>query len=186
MMLAVSAHEGLELRQFDSCTAFLNWELQEEVYLWSLAGAEHLAGGSGRVLRLRRVYQVLQRGTRDTPNSMGERQRAEAKHKQTQATQATLTRERPQTHPHKSAKATGKQATADNLRPPRPRDKRGRATGPGQTPWQGCRPAQRRVYKDLQRETKEKARHPETKHAAVYMVSFGRHLVHETIVSSPS
>jgi hypothetical protein len=53
------------------------------------------------------------------PNSMSaERQRAEAKHKQTQATQDPLTRDSPQTHPHKSAKATGKQATADNLRPP--------------------------------------------------------------------
>jgi hypothetical protein len=64
-------------------------------------------------------YTVLQRGTRDTPNSVGaERQRAEAKHKQTQATQDTLTRDRPQTHPHKSAKVTGKQETTDNLRPP--------------------------------------------------------------------
>jgi hypothetical protein len=81
------------------------------------------------------MYIVVQRGTRDTPHSMGaERQRAEAKHKQTQATQDTLTRGRLQTHPHKSAKATGKQATADNLRPPRLRDKRGRATGLGQTP----------------------------------------------------
>jgi hypothetical protein len=63
---------------------------------------------------------VLQRGTRDTPNSMGaERQRAEAKHKQTQS-QDKLTRDRSQTHPHKSAKATGKLATVDNLRPPRP------------------------------------------------------------------
>jgi hypothetical protein len=79
-------------------------------------------------------FIVLERGTRDTPNSMGtRRKRAEAKHKRTQATQDTLTRDRPQTHPHKSAKATRKQATADNLRPPRSRDKRGRATGPGQT-----------------------------------------------------
>jgi hypothetical protein len=44
---------------------------------------------------------VLQRGTRDTPNSMGaEGQRAEGKHKQTQATQDTPTRGRLQTHPH--------------------------------------------------------------------------------------
>jgi hypothetical protein len=81
------------------------------------------------------VNIVIQRGTRDTPNSMGaERQRAKAKHKQTQATQDTRTRDRPQTHSHMSAKATAKQATADNLRPSWPRDKRGRATGLGQTP----------------------------------------------------
>jgi hypothetical protein len=55
-----------------------------------------------------------------------ERQRAEAKHKQTQATQDTLTQGRLQAHPHKSAKAIGKQATADNRRPPGPRDKRPR------------------------------------------------------------
>jgi membrane-bound lytic murein transglycosylase B len=83
------------------------------------------------------INEVLQRGTRDTPKSMGaERQRAEAKHKQTQATHDTLTRDRPQTHPHKSAKATGKQATADLCK-----------------------------Y-NLQRETVEKVRHPETKPGA--------------------
>jgi hypothetical protein len=81
---------------------------------------------------------MLQRGTRDTPISMGaERQRAEAKHKQTQATQDTPTRDRLQTHPLRSAKTTVQQATAGNLRPTRPRDKRGRATGPSRTPDQG-------------------------------------------------
>jgi hypothetical protein len=33
MMLAVAAHEDLELRQFDIRTAFLNGPLEEEVYL---------------------------------------------------------------------------------------------------------------------------------------------------------
>jgi hypothetical protein len=74
------------------------------------------------------------RGTRDKSNSKAaERRRVEAKPKQTQASQDTPTRDRLQAHPHMSAKATAKQATADNLRPPRPTDKRGRATGPGQT-----------------------------------------------------
>jgi hypothetical protein len=31
MLLAVAAHESLELRQFDVCTAFLNGDLEEEV-----------------------------------------------------------------------------------------------------------------------------------------------------------
>jgi hypothetical protein len=64
MMLAVSAHEGLEFRQFDICTASLNGELPEEVYLWPPAGAEHLAGGPGRVLRLRRALYGLRQASR--------------------------------------------------------------------------------------------------------------------------
>jgi hypothetical protein len=53
-----------------------------------------------------------------------ERQRAEAKHKQTQATQDTPTRDGLRTHPLRSAKATVQQATADNLRPPKPEPER--------------------------------------------------------------
>jgi hypothetical protein len=34
-----------------------------------------------------------------------------------------------ETHPHRAAKVTAQQATADNLRPPQPRNKRGRARG---------------------------------------------------------
>jgi hypothetical protein len=45
MILAVSAREGLVLRQFDICTAFLNGELEEEVYVRALVGSEHLAAG---------------------------------------------------------------------------------------------------------------------------------------------
>jgi hypothetical protein len=63
-MLAVSAHEGLELRQFDIRTAFLNEELQEEMYLRPPPGAQHLAGGSGRVLRLRRALYALRQASR--------------------------------------------------------------------------------------------------------------------------
>jgi hypothetical protein len=44
--------------------------------------------------------------------------RGEAKHKQTRATRDTPTRDKLQAHPHRSAKATVQQATADNLRPP--------------------------------------------------------------------
>jgi hypothetical protein len=53
MLHAVAAREGLVLRRFD--TALLNGELEEEVFTRALAGAEHLAGARGRVLRLRRV-----------------------------------------------------------------------------------------------------------------------------------
>jgi hypothetical protein len=51
-MLAVAAREGLELRQFDIRTAFLNGDLEEEVYVRAPAGAEYLAARP-RVLRLR-------------------------------------------------------------------------------------------------------------------------------------
>jgi hypothetical protein len=47
-----------------------------------------------------------QRGTKDTPNSMGaERRKPKGKRKQTQATKDTSTPDRPLTHPHRSAKA---------------------------------------------------------------------------------
>jgi hypothetical protein len=55
MLLTVAAREGLALRQFVIRTAFSNRELKEEVFIRAPAGAEHLAGGSGRVLQLRRA-----------------------------------------------------------------------------------------------------------------------------------
>jgi hypothetical protein len=86
----------------------------------------------------------LQRGTRPTAwapkgeeaeaKPRAKYTRGETKHRQTRVTRDTPKPDKLQTHPHMSAKATVKQATADNIRPPRPRDKRGRATGPGQTP----------------------------------------------------
>jgi hypothetical protein len=44
MIMAVSAHEGLAMRQFDIRTAFYNGELDEEVFMRRLVGAEGLAG----------------------------------------------------------------------------------------------------------------------------------------------
>jgi hypothetical protein len=44
MIMAVSAREGLAMRQFDIRTAFLNCELEEEVYMRPPAGAEGLPG----------------------------------------------------------------------------------------------------------------------------------------------
>jgi hypothetical protein len=44
MRLAVAAQEGLELRQFDIKTAFLNGYLKEEVYIRPPHGWKHLAG----------------------------------------------------------------------------------------------------------------------------------------------
>jgi hypothetical protein len=55
MILAVSAHENLVLRHFDVRAVFLNGELEEEVYVRPPPGAEHLAVGNKRVLRLRRA-----------------------------------------------------------------------------------------------------------------------------------
>lgn len=63
MILAVSAHAGLALRQFDICTAFLNGELAEEVYLQAPKGAEGLAD-QGKVLRLRRALYGLRQASR--------------------------------------------------------------------------------------------------------------------------
>jgi hypothetical protein len=62
MVLATAAHEDLEMRQFDICTAFLNGELDEEVYIRPPAGVSGLAARN-RVLRLRRaLYGLRQAG----------------------------------------------------------------------------------------------------------------------------
>jgi hypothetical protein len=62
MVLAVAAHEDLEMRQFDIRTAFLNGELAEEVYIRAPAGAPGLANRA-RVLRLHRaLYGLRQAG----------------------------------------------------------------------------------------------------------------------------
>jgi hypothetical protein len=60
MILTVSAHENLVLRQFDVRTAFLNGELEEEVYVRPPPGAEHPAVGNKQVLRLRRALGLKQ------------------------------------------------------------------------------------------------------------------------------
>jgi hypothetical protein len=64
MILAVSAHEDQVLRQFDVCTAFLNGELEEEVYVCPPPGAEHLAVGDKQVLRLPRALYGLKQALR--------------------------------------------------------------------------------------------------------------------------
>lgn len=63
MILATCAHEDLEMRQFDIRTAFLNGELEEEVYIRTPAGAGHLAR-AGRVLRLLRALYGLRQASR--------------------------------------------------------------------------------------------------------------------------
>jgi hypothetical protein len=63
MMQAVAAHEGLELRQFDIKTAFLNGYLVEEVYIRLPHGWKHLAG-PGLVLRLDRALYGLRQASR--------------------------------------------------------------------------------------------------------------------------
>jgi hypothetical protein len=69
MMLAVAAHAGLMLRQFDFKTAFLHGHLKEEVYVRPPWGWEHLAGGPRRVLRLCRALY----GLRQAPRAWNER-----------------------------------------------------------------------------------------------------------------
>jgi hypothetical protein len=64
MILAVSAHENIVLRQFDVRTAFLNGELEEEVYVHPPFGKEYLAGRNSRVLRLRRALYGLKQALR--------------------------------------------------------------------------------------------------------------------------
>ena len=64
MIAAVAARHGLRLRQFDIKTAFLNGVLEEEVYVRPPAGFEYLAGGPGRVLRLRRAMYSLRQAPR--------------------------------------------------------------------------------------------------------------------------
>jgi hypothetical protein len=73
MMLAVATHAGLVLRQFGIKTAFLHGSLKEEVYVRPPRGWEHLAGGSGRVLRLCRALY----GLRQAPRAWNERLEAE-------------------------------------------------------------------------------------------------------------
>jgi hypothetical protein len=63
MILTASAHENLVLRQFDVRTAFLNGELEEEVYVRPPPGAEHLAVGNKRVLQLRRALHGLKQAS---------------------------------------------------------------------------------------------------------------------------
>jgi hypothetical protein len=64
MILVVSAHENLVLRQFDVRTAFLNGELEEEVHVHPLSGAEYLAGGNRQVLRVQRALYGLKQASR--------------------------------------------------------------------------------------------------------------------------
>jgi hypothetical protein len=63
MILATCAHEDLEMRQFDIRTAFLNGELEEEVYLRPPAGVDPPLARKGRALRLHRaLYGLRQAG----------------------------------------------------------------------------------------------------------------------------
>jgi hypothetical protein len=64
MMMAIAAHEDLELRQFDVRKAFLNAWLKEEVYLRVSAGLEGKLGKGGKVPRLRRVIYGLRQASR--------------------------------------------------------------------------------------------------------------------------
>jgi hypothetical protein len=64
MILAVSARERLALRQFDVSTAFLNAGIEEDVYLCPPKGAEYLAGGKERVLKLGRMLYGLHQAPR--------------------------------------------------------------------------------------------------------------------------
>ena len=62
MVLATCAHEDLELRQFDIRTAFLNADLDEEVYLRKPRGVD--LGDPDKVLRLWRALYGLKQAQR--------------------------------------------------------------------------------------------------------------------------
>jgi hypothetical protein len=65
MMMAVEAHEDLELWQFDVSTAFLNGRLKDDVYLQVSAGMHRKLGVGGTVLKLRRAIYGLKQASRD-------------------------------------------------------------------------------------------------------------------------
>jgi hypothetical protein len=62
-MLAVASHGNLELQQFEIRSAFLNRYLDEELHLHVPVGADHLADGGQRVLRLRRARSGLRQAS---------------------------------------------------------------------------------------------------------------------------
>ena len=64
MVMAISAHEDLEMRQFDIRTAFLNGNLNEEVYIRPPAGADPPLALPGQVLRLHRALYGLRQASR--------------------------------------------------------------------------------------------------------------------------
>jgi hypothetical protein len=63
-IMAIAAHEDLELQQFDVRTAFLNGWLKEEVYLRVPAGLEEKLGKGGKVLRRRSAIYGLRQASR--------------------------------------------------------------------------------------------------------------------------
>jgi hypothetical protein len=63
MMMAIAAHEDLELRQFDIRTTSLNAWLQEEGYLQVPAGLKGKLGKGEKVLRLRRAIYGLRQAS---------------------------------------------------------------------------------------------------------------------------
>ena len=60
MIAAVVAHEGLVMRQFDICTAFLNGVLpdHEQVYIRPPAGLDPPLAAPGEVLQLLRAFRT--------------------------------------------------------------------------------------------------------------------------------
>jgi 6-phosphofructokinase len=58
LLLAVAAHEGWEVHHMDVKSAFLNGELQEEVYVAHLAGFM-VSGMEHKVLRLKKALYGL-------------------------------------------------------------------------------------------------------------------------------
>jgi hypothetical protein len=69
MMLAIAAHEGWELRQFDIKTAFLTSYLKEELSICPPHGWKHLAG-PGCVLHLGRAPYGLRQASRAWNNGL--------------------------------------------------------------------------------------------------------------------
>jgi hypothetical protein len=59
LILAVAAHEGWPIHHVDIKSAFLNGELEEDVYVWQPSG--FVAGEELQVLMLRRCYTGFDR-----------------------------------------------------------------------------------------------------------------------------
>jgi hypothetical protein len=142
--LGTASRFDLEQGRARACVLPALWVTCERAYTGTHTDAFHALARHGPVLRYRREDSYREgRGTRITawapkgeeprPNPAKYTQEARLNTNKREPHE-TPTRNRLQTYPHRSAKATVKQATADNLRPPRPRDKRGYDTGPGRAP----------------------------------------------------
>ena len=70
-LLARVAHHDMELHQLDIKTAFLNGQLEEEVYMEQPPG--YAGGGAGNVCRLHRALHGLKQALKQAPRAWHKR-----------------------------------------------------------------------------------------------------------------